>query len=205
MTDDLVPGLYESLLTEDLRERIERAREQAEHQCETDLHPGHRVGVAANGGHSGIGRWARQRIARQRMLRQPLRSTRRPVTRTARPARSRAIGWRSARSPKTMTSGASPTFHISPESAKKIQDNKLDTKITWVDGAQRFRYVLATPDISVKDLVGYVDAIKVAKKGVEMYKIDSYSPGQLLQAGRTSLDRPANQQGRRRRGRACGQ
>jgi len=79
-------------------------------------------------------------------------------------------------------SGASPTFHISPESAKKIQDNKLDTKINWIDGTQRFRYVLATPDISVKDLVGYIDAIKVAKKGVEMYKIDSYSPGQLLQA-----------------------
>ncbi len=79
-------------------------------------------------------------------------------------------------------SGTTPAFHISPESAKKIQDNKLDTKIHWIDGAQRFRYVLATPDISVKDLVGYIDAIKVAKKGVEMYKIDSYSPGQLLQA-----------------------
>jgi len=79
-------------------------------------------------------------------------------------------------------SETSPVFHISPESAKKIQDNKLDTKITWVEGSQRFRYVLATPDISVKDLVGYIDAIKVAKKGVEMYKIDSYSPGQLLQA-----------------------
>ena len=79
-------------------------------------------------------------------------------------------------------SGTSTTFHISPESAKKIQDNKLDTKVTWIDGIQRFRYVLATPDISVKDLVGYIDAIKVAKKGVEMYKIDSYSPGQLLQA-----------------------
>lgn len=79
-------------------------------------------------------------------------------------------------------SGASTTFHISPESTKKIQDNKLDTKINWIEGSQRFRYVLATPDISVKDLVGYIDAIKVAKKGVEMYKIDSYSPGRLLQA-----------------------
>lgn len=76
----------------------------------------------------------------------------------------------------------SPKFYISPESSQKILDNKLDTKITWVDGKQRFRYVLATPDISVKDLVGYIDAIKVAKKGVEMFKIDSYSPGQLLQA-----------------------
>jgi magnesium chelatase subunit I len=76
----------------------------------------------------------------------------------------------------------SPKFYISPESYEKVLDNKLDTKITWVDGQQRFRYVLATPDISVKDLVGYIDAVKVAKKGVEMFKIDSYSPGQLLQA-----------------------
>jgi magnesium chelatase subunit I len=75
-----------------------------------------------------------------------------------------------------------PKFYISPESSQKILDNKLDTKITWIEGHQRFRYVLATPDISVKDLVGYIDAIKVAKKGVEMFKIESYSPGQLLQA-----------------------
>lgn len=75
-----------------------------------------------------------------------------------------------------------PKFYISPESTEKILDNKLDTKINWVDGYQRYKYVLATPDISVKDLVGYIDAIKVAKKGVEMFRIDSYSPGQLLQA-----------------------
>lgn len=75
-----------------------------------------------------------------------------------------------------------PKFYISPESAEQILDNKLDTKIKWVDGYQRYKYVLATPDISVKDLVGYIDAIKVAKKGAEMFRIDSYSPGQLLQA-----------------------
>lgn len=79
-------------------------------------------------------------------------------------------------------SHASPKFYISPESSQKILDNKLDTKIVWIEGKDRFRYVLATPDISVKDLVGYIDAIKVAKKGVEMFRIDSYSPGQLLQA-----------------------
>ena len=75
-----------------------------------------------------------------------------------------------------------PTFHISPESSDQIRDDKLDTAIEWVNGKNRFKYVLATPDISVKDLVGYLDAIKVAKKGIEMYKIDSYSPGQLMQA-----------------------
>ena len=76
----------------------------------------------------------------------------------------------------------SPKFHISPESAEQIRDNKLDTPIEWLAGKDRYKYVLATPDISVKDLVGYIDPIKVAKKGIEMYKIDSYSPGQLMQA-----------------------
>lgn len=73
-------------------------------------------------------------------------------------------------------------FYVSPESVEKISDNKLDTKIEWIEGKRRFKYVLATPDISVKDLVGYIDAVKVAKKGIEMYKIESYSPGQLMQA-----------------------
>ena len=76
----------------------------------------------------------------------------------------------------------SPNFFISPESASAIRDNGLDTRISWADGSSRFRYVLATPDISVKDLVGYIDAIKIAKQGTEMYKIESYSPGQLMQA-----------------------
>lgn len=73
-------------------------------------------------------------------------------------------------------------FYVSPESAEKIRDNNLDTPIEWIEGKNRYKYVLATPDISVKDLVGYIDAVKVAKKGIEMYKIDSYSPGQLMQA-----------------------
>lgn len=76
----------------------------------------------------------------------------------------------------------SPKFYVSPESTEKIRDNKLDTPIEWIEGKDRFKYVLATPDISVKDLVGYIDAVKVAKKGTEIYKIDSYSPGQLMQA-----------------------
>src|ERR687891_60519 len=76
----------------------------------------------------------------------------------------------------------SPKFNVSKECENIISNNKLDTKIDWIDGNDRYRYVLATPDISVKDLVGQIDAIKIAKKGVELYDIESYSPGQLLQA-----------------------
>ncbi|MEM2760117.1 MAG: AAA family ATPase [Nitrososphaerales archaeon] len=76
----------------------------------------------------------------------------------------------------------SPEFHVSKECEYIIRDNKLETKIEWVEGARRYKYVLATPDISVKDLVGQIDAIKIAKKGVEIYDMESYSPGQLLLA-----------------------
>ena len=75
-----------------------------------------------------------------------------------------------------------PVFYVSPESKEILQEKKLETPIVWLEGKFRYKYVLATPDISVKDLVGFIDAVKVAKKGVEMYKIDSYSPGQLMQA-----------------------
>jgi magnesium chelatase subunit I len=77
---------------------------------------------------------------------------------------------------------SSPEFNVSKECEYIISNNKLTTKIDWIDGSVRYRYVLATPDISVKDLVGQIDAIKIAKKGVELYDIESYSPGQLLQA-----------------------
>ncbi|HJU35370.1 MAG TPA: AAA family ATPase [Nitrososphaera sp.] len=75
-----------------------------------------------------------------------------------------------------------PEFMVSPECEDIIRANKLETKIDWLSGADRYKYILSTPDISVKDLVGQIDAIKVAKKGVELYNIESYSAGQLLQA-----------------------
>lgn len=77
---------------------------------------------------------------------------------------------------------STPKFYVDSTSMEKIRDNKLDTPIEWVEGKRRFKYVLATPDISVKDLVGQIDAIKITKKGIEMYQIESYSPGQLMQA-----------------------
>ncbi|HEY7573000.1 MAG TPA: AAA family ATPase [Nitrososphaeraceae archaeon] len=82
----------------------------------------------------------------------------------------------------TYVNRISPEFSVSKDSETIIRNHKLDTKIEWVDGQNRYRYILATPDISVKDLVGQIDAIKIAKKGVEIYDIESYSAGQLLQA-----------------------
>lgn len=75
-----------------------------------------------------------------------------------------------------------PEFYVSTETEDNIRNNRLDTKIAWIDGPSRYKYLLATPDISVKDLVGQIDAIKIAKRGVEIYNMESYSPGQLLLA-----------------------
>ena len=75
-----------------------------------------------------------------------------------------------------------PEFYVSTETEDKIRNNRLDTEIVWIDGPSRYKYLLATPDISVKDLVGQIDAIKIAKRGVEIYNMESYSPGQLLLA-----------------------
>ncbi len=75
-----------------------------------------------------------------------------------------------------------PEFTVSRECEDIIRQDKLETKIDWISGADRFKYILSTPDISVKDLVGQIDAIKIAKKGVELYSMESYSAGQLLQA-----------------------
>ncbi|MEM0479973.1 MAG: AAA family ATPase [Candidatus Nitrosocaldus sp.] len=72
-------------------------------------------------------------------------------------------------------------FHICNECEYRIRDDGLDTRVEWIDGMSRYRYVLATPDISIKDLVGQIDAAKIAK-GATLYSIASYSPGQLLQA-----------------------
>ena len=82
----------------------------------------------------------------------------------------------------TEISRTKPEFMVSPECEGIIRANKLETKVDWVSGADRYKYILSTPDISVKDLVGQIDAIKIAKKGVELYNIESYSAGQLLQA-----------------------
>lgn len=77
---------------------------------------------------------------------------------------------------------STPEFYVSTETEDKIRNNRLDTKIIWIDGLNRYKYLLATPDISVKDLVGQIDAIKIAKRGAEIYNMESYSPGQLLLA-----------------------
>lgn len=73
-------------------------------------------------------------------------------------------------------------FDVSPEAAEDMANNGLDTRIVWRSGIERCRFVVATPDTSAKDLLGYVDVSKMAKSGQQMYHVQSYSPGHLMQA-----------------------
>lgn len=75
-----------------------------------------------------------------------------------------------------------PSFDISPDGAETLKNDGVDAKIRWADGEERSRFVVATPDMSAKDLCGYVDVAKMARTGSDMYGIESYSPGHLMQA-----------------------
>lgn len=75
-----------------------------------------------------------------------------------------------------------PNFEISPDGAETLKNDGLDARIRWATGQERSKFVVATPDMSAKDLCGYVDVAKMARTGSDMYGIESYSPGHLMQA-----------------------
>lgn len=75
-----------------------------------------------------------------------------------------------------------PNFDISPDGAETLKNEGVDAEIRWMSGEERSRFVVATPDMSAKDLCGYVDVAKMARTGSDMYGIESYSPGHLMQA-----------------------
>ncbi len=55
-----------------------------------------------------------------------------------------------------------PFNPITNESKKKIVDSGDDTAIIWMHRSERYNEKLATPDVSVSDLIGDVDPIKAA-------------------------------------------
>ncbi|MBL6591401.1 MAG: AAA family ATPase [Flavobacteriaceae bacterium] len=55
-----------------------------------------------------------------------------------------------------------PLDPISNYAKKIINDNGDDTKINWIHRSERFYEKLATPDVTVSDLIGDIDPIKAA-------------------------------------------
>ncbi|MEP6924987.1 MAG: magnesium chelatase [Pyrinomonadaceae bacterium] len=57
-------------------------------------------------------------------------------------------------------------FHpLSAFGRQQIEENGDDTKIEWIGRDQRFVEKLATPDVTIADIIGDVDPIKAAKGG----------------------------------------
>jgi len=56
-----------------------------------------------------------------------------------------------------------PYFPVSRESRDKIEQMGDDTPITWVGRDQRYQEKLATPDVTIADLIGEIDMIKHAE------------------------------------------
>ncbi len=55
-----------------------------------------------------------------------------------------------------------PLMPLSKTAKDLIAENGDDTKITWIHRSERYTEKLATPDVSVADLIGDVDPIKAA-------------------------------------------
>ncbi len=56
-----------------------------------------------------------------------------------------------------------PYNPISPDSRRIVAEQGDDAPIEWIDREQRYSEKLATPDISIADLIGEIDPIKVAE------------------------------------------
>ena len=59
----------------------------------------------------------------------------------------------------------SPFHPVSKFARERIRESGDDTPIAWVEREQRFVEKLATPDVTVADLIGDLDPIKAAKGG----------------------------------------
>ncbi len=55
-----------------------------------------------------------------------------------------------------------PFIPLSRQAKDLISDNGDETKINWMHRSERYAEKLATPDVSVADLIGDVDPIKAA-------------------------------------------
>ena len=56
-----------------------------------------------------------------------------------------------------------PFAPVSAQGRKAIEENGDDTEISWMHRDQRYGEKLATPDITIADLIGEVDPIKIAE------------------------------------------
>jgi magnesium chelatase subunit I len=61
-----------------------------------------------------------------------------------------------------------PYHPISPKARKMVQEMGDDTPIEWRSRAERYHEKLATPDVSIADLIGDIDPIKAAREKLDI-------------------------------------
>ncbi len=61
-----------------------------------------------------------------------------------------------------------PFNPISPRSRRLIAEHGNDTRIEWLHRADRYHEKLATPDVSIADLIGDIDPIKAAREKLDI-------------------------------------
>ncbi len=61
-----------------------------------------------------------------------------------------------------------PFNPISPFAKKIIEEQKDNTPIEWISREDRFKEKLATPDVSISDLIGDIDPIKAAREKLDI-------------------------------------
>ena len=77
-------------------------------------------------------------------------------------------------------------FHpISVEGREKVAEHGDDTPIAWLPREARYVEKLATPDVTVADIIGDIDPIKAAKLGVQLGDERSVHYGLLPRANRS--------------------
>ncbi len=77
-----------------------------------------------------------------------------------------------------------PLNPISAQGAELLRDQGLQLPLKWIPRAERYVEKLATPDVTVADLIGDVDPIKAARLGTALGDVRSMHFGLLPRANR---------------------
>jgi len=61
-----------------------------------------------------------------------------------------------------------PLRPLSPPAQRAIEDHGDDTPIEWVHRSERYHEKLATPDVTIADMIGDIDPIKAAREKIDL-------------------------------------
>lgn len=77
-----------------------------------------------------------------------------------------------------------PLHPISPEARRRVEEQGDATPIVWVPRSQRYQEKLATPDVSMADLIGDIDPIKAAGRGESLLDEEAIAYGIIPRSNR---------------------